>query len=190
MVMQRVPVVGRRDHDRVDVLAVEQPAEVRVARRRRCPPWPRLVDPLVAQLARRRRSRTSGWAWKSSRWRLPMRPMPMNPTRTRSLAPSTRRYEAAVSRPAPAIVFRTVRRGGMRPSGRVRDSGPKARSSPGVGAELDEPPVGLERGLRGVVVTRQAPNSYRGFEVPLLASRRTRRGGRGAPTSCRGLDRS
>ena len=35
----------------------------------------------------------------------------MNAARTRSLAPSTRRYEAAVARPAPAITFRNVRRG-------------------------------------------------------------------------------
>ena len=31
----------------------------------------------------------------------------MNPTRTRSLAPSTRRVDAAVANPAPAIVLRT-----------------------------------------------------------------------------------
>ena len=39
----------------------------------------------------------SGCAWKSRRCRVPIRPMPMNPTRTRSLAPSTRRLDAAVA---------------------------------------------------------------------------------------------
>src|SRR6266702_6645085 len=55
----------------------------------------------------------SGSARKSRRWRLPMRPIPMQARRTRSLAPSTRRRDAAVARPAPTTAFKNARRGFM-----------------------------------------------------------------------------
>src|SRR6266568_5016667 len=42
-----------------------------------------------------------------------MRPIPMHATRTRSLAPSTRRRDAAVARPAPTTAFKNARRGFM-----------------------------------------------------------------------------
>src|SRR6266540_1629598 len=55
----------------------------------------------------------SGSARKSRRWRLPMRPIPMQARRTRSLAPSTRRRDAAVARLAPTTAFKNARRGLM-----------------------------------------------------------------------------
>ncbi len=110
---QRVPVVGRRDDDGVDVRPVEHPAEVVEGA-------PAAL-PAVATPSSRRSSETSqipaisqsACAWKSSRCRRPIRPMPMKPTRTRSLAPATRLDEAAVASAVPARPFRNARRWGI-----------------------------------------------------------------------------
>src|SRR6266568_6246981 len=61
-----------------------------------------------------------------------MRPIPTQATRTRSLAPSTRRRDAAVARPAPTTAFKNARRGLMI---LLRRSGPRL---PQDGMELHE----------------------------------------------------
>ena len=102
-----VPVVGRRDHDGVDVLAIEHRAEVLDARdvpldRRhlgdRACPGRRIADRSGhrPRTGRARTRRTAATTWASGCARKPFKswqprlPTPMKPSRTRSLAPSTR----------------------------------------------------------------------------------------------------
>ena len=112
---QRVPVVGRRDDYGVDVASVEHPAEVVEPPPARCPPSRRRRRIRSSETSQIPAISQSGCARKSSRCRRPISPMPMKPTRTRSLAPATR---CATRQPSPArcrpVVLRKARRCGMR----------------------------------------------------------------------------
>ena len=107
---QRMPVIRRGHHDSLDVLVLVHLPEIAVALGVRVSDDTRDLRPPGA--CRRRtgpRRSTSSNFLKSATCCFPINPNPMNPTPMRSLAPSTRAYDAAVIAVAVAAP-RNVRR--------------------------------------------------------------------------------